>query len=826
MTDMSTTASLRPMSAKDLPEGAKLCRSIPPKTPLPDMTQGGRAPSANYEYRDADGTLACLVARYQNGPAKRFCPFTVWETEQGVFNWVMTGLPDKRPPYLSQKLRTQPDKVVLLSEGEKCADTVAEAFPGFVSISWMGGSNAVDKTDFSPLMDRDVIIVPDDDPAGKKATEALITALEAVGVDRLRCFNTGRLADGMAHETGNGFDIADALDAGLIEKHFVGFLKQEDMITEVPLFETKIHEELWKRFRFKPKLPPVFQLSEHGLIKAEFNPRAGEIEEVFAGSPMAVLGRTRLAGARAGWGYQIAVRTPVREWVCKTIPARLLAGDGREMREMLADEGFVVPQQLAGRRALAEYIAYAQDCPVVHVADRPGWHGDSFALPDGVLSAASCVTPVAMDMGDRAHFLGVSGTQEGWRELATLAAQSSRATFAICVALAAPLLRLLGMEGGGFHLFGDSTRGKTTMLIISGSVWGGGGKDGFVRSWRTTDNGAEGLCVEHNDLILPLDEMTLAAPELVFSVLYMLANGHTKNRAKEDGRLAATHQWLALVLSSGEHPVSHHLERGPKRLHMTGGLAVRMVDVPIEIEPEISFEGNAPFASEREFADRMTALAKENYGHAGRAFVQEILRDPGAVKAEAEKHIARVKEDLLVPDDDPQVERILARFGVVTAAGCIAADRGILPMSQEQIMHGINIVFQAWKEHRGGGESEERRNALRYLKHFFEAHGASRFEEVVGDKNTDDSARGNDRSIRDRCGYRAEQEDGAWLYYVLPGAWEQEVCGPHAPDLVAKIAMESGALLTGDGRHRQKKVRLPDYPHGTRVYAIRPDVLP
>lgn len=823
---MSMTVRLRPLRANDLPEDATLCRSIPPETPFPDMTQGGRAPSANYEYRNADGTLACLVARYQDGSAKRFCPFTVWETKQGGFHWAQKGLPDKRPPYRSPDLRANPDKVVILSEGEKCADAVAEAFPGYVSLSWMGGSNAVDKTDFTQLLGRDVIILPDDDPAGAKAVEALIQVLKEAGVDRLRCLNIARLAEQMAHETGNGFDIADAIDAGLVEGQFIGFLEQEDMITEPRLFETTVHEELWKLFRFKPKLPAVFQLSEYGLIKAEFDPRSGEIEEVFAGSPMAVLGRTRLAGGRAGWGYQIAVRTPVGEWVCKTIPARLLAGDGREMREMLADEGFVVPQQLAGRRALAEYIAYTQDCPVVQVADRPGWHGDNFALPDGVLSAVSCETPLAMDMGDRPHFLGVSGTPDGWRELATLAAQSSRATFAICVALAAPLLRLLRMEGGGFHLFGDSTRGKTTMLIISGSVWGGGGKDGFVRSWRTTDNGAEGLCVEHNDIVLPLDEMTLAAPELVFSVLYMLANGHTKNRAKEDGRLAETHQWIALVLSSGEHPVSHHLAQGPKRLHMTGGLAVRMVDVPIELEPGVSFEGHAPCASEREFADRMIALAKEHYGHAGRAFVHEILRDPDAVKAEAKKHIARIKECLLERDDDPQVERVLDRFGAAAAAGYIAADRGILPMSQEQITQAISTVFHAWKEHRGGGESEERRNALRHLKYFFEAHGASRFEEVVRDKNTDDSARGNDRNLRDRCGYRVEQEDGAWLYYVLPGAWEQEVCGPHAPDLVAKIALDSGALLTGEGRHRQKKIRLPDYPKGTRVYAIRPDLLP
>jgi putative DNA primase/helicase len=827
MTDMSMRISLRPLAAKNLPENAKLCKSIPPGTHRPDMTQEERRPSAIYEYRNADGTLACLIARYQTGDSKRICPFTVWETEPSVAHWAMKGLPDARPVYRLPELQAHPDRLVLLSEGEKCAEAVTEAFPGYVSTTWMGGSNAVNKTDFAPLKNRDVIILPDDDAAGQQATETLIASLKEVGVKRLRYMNIEHLAKKMAHEPGKGFDIADAIDAGLSEPQFNGLIGRDDMVTEVSLFDNIIYDELWRRFHFKPDLPPVFQLSEHGIIKIEVDPRSGVTSDVFAGSPMVVLGRTRLAGASSGWGYQVAVRTPVGEWTCKTISGRLLAGDGREMREILAEEGFIVPQQLAGRRALGEYIAYAQKCPVIQVADRPGWHENCFTLPDVVLSPTNNKTPVAIDMGDRPHFLGVAGTSERWKELAVLAAQSSRATFVICAALAAPLLRLMGMEGGGFHLHGRSSRGKTSLLIVAGSVWGGGGKDGFVRSWRTTDNGAEALIADHNDLLLPLDEMTLASPETVFTVLYMLANGHAKNRAKVDGRLAAQRQWLSLVLSSGEHPTSRHLEQGRGwAAQMTGGLAVRMVDIPFEFAPEVNFEGHVPFDSEGAFVENLTTLAKENYGHAGRMFIQEIMREPDTINNEVKKYIARVREEFLEPDDDPQVERVIKRFGVVAAAGCIAAGKNILPISSDEIMQAVGATFRAWKKARGGGESEERRNALRHLKHFFEAHGPSRFEELIREKDTDQTVRGNDRSVRDRCGYRVKQDDDAWLYYVLPVAWEREVCGTHAPELVAKIALDANALQVGEGQHRQKKVRLPDFPEGKRVYAIRPDMLP
>ena len=47
------------------------------------------------------------------------------------------------------------------------------------------------------------------------------------------------------------------------------------------------------------------------------------------------------------------------------------------------------------------------------------------------------------------------------------------------------------MEGGGLNFRGPSSIGKTTLLQVGGSVWGGGGLAGYVPTWRTADNGLE-----------------------------------------------------------------------------------------------------------------------------------------------------------------------------------------------------------------------------------------------------------------------------------------------------------------------------------------------
>lgn len=183
-------------------------------------------------------------------------------------------------------------------------------------------------------------------------------------------------------------------------------------------------------------------------------------------------------------------------------------------------------------------------------------------------------------------------------------------------------------------------------------------------------------------------------------------------------------------------------------------------------------------------------------------------------------------ERMLDDDDDPQIQRVATRFAAVAAAGHLAEQAGILQISPEQIDDAAILCFGAWIEARGGGQSEEWRNAARHLQHFFEAHGPTRFERLEHGKTANDDAERSDGfAIRDRCGYRVEQEDGAWLYYVLPSAWERDVCGPHSPDLMVKIAKNCGALICGEGGRTKKNVRLPDYPNTTRVYAIRPDLL-
>src|SRR5215470_11186050 len=101
-------------------------------------------------------------------------------------------------------------------------------------------------------------------------------------------------------------------------------------------------------------------------------------------------------------------------------------------------------------------------------------------------------------------------------------------------AVAGPILYLLGEESGGVHFYNNSSIGKTTAAVVAGSVWGGGDKDGFIETWRTTDNALELTAAAHNDAFFALDEIGQCDPKHLMAVPYLLSNGQSKSRMNKD----------------------------------------------------------------------------------------------------------------------------------------------------------------------------------------------------------------------------------------------------------------------------------------------------
>ena len=171
-----------------------------------------------------------------------------------------------------------------------------------------------------------------------------------------------------------------------------------------------------------------------------------------------------------------------------------LQGDLASLCAMLADEGLHIVR--GQQRALCDYLNGCRVDERVTVVGRTGWHdvlgGRVFVLPTEVIGSSGAERVVLEGSANDSY--QAIGTLARWRDGVGQAVRGHvLPTLAVSTALAGPLLALVGQEGGGVNFYGTSSRGKTTMAQAAASVWGRGSSPGFVRAWRATANGLEGV---------------------------------------------------------------------------------------------------------------------------------------------------------------------------------------------------------------------------------------------------------------------------------------------------------------------------------------------
>ncbi|CAJ0861537.1 hypothetical protein KTD09_06570 [Burkholderia multivorans] len=178
-------------------------RKAAKKTPIDDL---GPA-TAKWDYLDAQGQLIAVVYRYD--PPGRKKEFRPWDAKRRKM-----APPEPRPLYNQPGIKEAAQ--VVLVEGEKCAQALIET--GIVATTAMHGANApVDKTDWSPLAGKAVLVWPDrDKPGWEYAVQAAQAILSAGAKTCHILYPPEEAADGWdaADAVMEGFDVAAFLAHG------------------------------------------------------------------------------------------------------------------------------------------------------------------------------------------------------------------------------------------------------------------------------------------------------------------------------------------------------------------------------------------------------------------------------------------------------------------------------------------------------------------------------------------------------------------------------------------------------------------------------------
>lgn len=509
--------------------------------------------------------------------------------------------------------------------------------------------------------------------------------------------------------------------------------------------------------------------------------------------PFEVLGETS-PETSDDWGLLLRWRdknSVEHEWI---MPRALLAGESVIVREYLSARGLYVTTSQGARQHLTDCLARVESNARVWTVPRVGWHttktgGAVFVLPGRAIGPAR-LNVLRLNMETPPTIYAQQGTLAEWRErVARLAIKNSRLAFGVSAAFAAPLLWVADFEGGGINLRGESSKGKTTIIDGAASVWGAPSKTGansFVRPWRATLNGLEGVATQHNHVLLPMDEMGEADPRELGESLYMLANGAGKERARAAGGNRRVATWTTLILSSSEQSAATLAAQAGRQIK--AGQEVRLLDVPAVVPGGFGcFEHLHGSEDGAAFSQRVREATKRQHGTAGPAFVEWI-----AARLPAEEdfrdalasRLAAWRAVHVPPGADGQVIRAGRRMALVAIAGELATEAGLTGWPPGEAERAAGAVFRDWLIARGTTGAREEQNLLAALRRFVALHGASRFE-TVRDPDTDEIGAQAEPPLPDgarvlqRAGWRwqevNEKGERRWVYGIVPEVFAAEV---------------------------------------------------
>ena len=558
-----------------------------------------------------------------------------------------------------------------------------------------------------------------------------------------------------------------------------------------------------------------FELYHDGLFFVKYNdddPANITFKfKAFICSPIEVIAKTRDKSSGT-WGRLLQWRDDdniKHQW---SMPLSLLQGDAREYRKELASQGLNITTNSKQRSYLDTYI---QNYPIHKRAlcvDRLGWHDKQYILPDRAIGSDGKQLIVYQSAHAINSTIAQQGTLAQWRdELCKKLADQSRFVFSIACAFAGQLLELLDDDGGGFHLLGSSSMGKSLSLKTASSVWGK--PDSYTKTWRSTDNALEGTASEHNDSFLPLDEISECDPKVVGKAVYMLANGQGKGRSTTTGHNRTAKTWRIIFLSNGEESLQNFMAQAGQKIN--AGIEVRVAHIDADAGKGLkTFDSLVLADTGAGQADKIKELSQAYYGVAGIAWLEHITSDKAATTATARQLV----NDFMSQYSDlaPQAHRVAKRFAIVAAAGELATLAGITGWQAGQATTAVMTCLDNWLDNYGRDGEHEQRQIIEHMKSFIEQHGSSRFQPCHIHTYQDFEPK-----ITNRAGYH-NYDTGE--YYFSTSTFD-EVCSPFNKSKVLQVLDEAGLLNVTESDRKTCRVALPFKKNRTRVYAIKNEIL-
>lgn len=171
------------------------------------------APTHRWDYQHANGSVAGYVLRFDSPAGKVIVPHFIPDGHGG---FTKGALPTNRPLYGLLGALYVSDKLIFITEGEKCAKALHGL--GFAAVCSLGGSNAPHLTDWTPITPHKgpIYLLADNDLPGEQYAEAVAALVNNINLKVVRLPNLppkGDVVDWLQrlHAAWDGYELLSGI---------------------------------------------------------------------------------------------------------------------------------------------------------------------------------------------------------------------------------------------------------------------------------------------------------------------------------------------------------------------------------------------------------------------------------------------------------------------------------------------------------------------------------------------------------------------------------------------------------------------------------------
>ncbi len=270
-------------------------------------------PTKLYAYHNANGDLLMYEARWEykdddGKKQKQIYPISYCDLGNGKRGWRSKAIPKPYPIYNLDLINDEQDATIIVCEGSKSAHAAQRLLLDFVCTTPLFGAQSPERSDWSALKNREVIVWGDNDDAGKKFAQKVKNLALSAGAKSVSIL-------AIPKDFPVKWDAADARTEGWTKKRTLDFvLNNRQEISEQHKGLKKITLDDFLLKDIKPRemiLAPI--ISEKGAVMIH----------AYRG-----IGKTHIA---LGIAYAVATGTNFLCWKAEK-PRKVLLVDG-EMPE-------------------------------------------------------------------------------------------------------------------------------------------------------------------------------------------------------------------------------------------------------------------------------------------------------------------------------------------------------------------------------------------------------------------------------------------------------------------------------------------------------------